>query len=66
MRKLFSTFNFPTLWIKVPHFDLIRVLNKIIDFAFKGGNEKHNNFPGNRSTRCHKSKHLYSLSKKFL
>ena len=66
MRKLFSTFNFPTLLTKVPHFGLISVLNKIIDFAFKGGNEKHNTFPGNSSTRCHKSKHLYFLSKKFL
>ena len=32
-----STFDFSTLYTKTPHADLIKVLNKITDFAFSGG-----------------------------
>ena len=32
-----STFDFSTLYTKIPHNKLISVLNNIIDFAFKGG-----------------------------
>jgi hypothetical protein len=32
-----SSFDFSTLYTKIPHDKLIDVLNKVIDFAFKGG-----------------------------
>ena len=32
-----STFNFLTLYTKIPHDKLLYVLNEITDFAFKGG-----------------------------
>ena len=32
-----STFDFSTLYIKIPHDKLLHVLNEITDFAFKGG-----------------------------
>ena len=35
-----STFDFSTLYTKLPHDDLIRVLHKMIDFAFDGGKFK--------------------------
>ena len=35
--KSLSTFDFSTLYTKIPHDKLIQVLNEIIDFAFKGG-----------------------------
>ena len=35
-----SSFDFSTLYTKIPHDKLIVVLNKIIDFAFKGGTRK--------------------------
>ncbi len=35
-----STYDFSTLYTKLQHDDLIKNLNEIIDFAFKGGNEK--------------------------
>ena len=35
--KSLSTFDFSTLYTKIPHDKLINVLNEIIDFAFKGG-----------------------------
>ena len=35
--KCVSSFDFSTLYTKIPHDKLIDVLNKIIDFAFKGG-----------------------------
>ena len=37
-----STFDFSTLYTKLPHDDLIRVLHKMIDFAFDGGKYKSN------------------------
>ena len=37
--KRISTYDFSTLYTKIPHDDLISVLNKIIDLAFKGGNK---------------------------
>ena len=33
-----STFDFSTLYTNLPHDDLLRILNHIIDFAFAGGN----------------------------
>ena len=35
-----STYDFSTLYTKLQHDDLIKNLNEIVDFAFKGGNEK--------------------------
>ena len=35
-----STFDFSTLYTKIPHADLIDKLSKIINFVFKGGNNK--------------------------
>ena len=43
--KDISTYDFSTLYTKLQHDDLINNLNDIVDFAFKGGNEKRN---GNR------------------
>ena len=34
-----STFDFSTLYTKIPHDQLLYVLNEITDFAFKGGQE---------------------------
>ena len=37
--KAILTFEFFTLYTKLPHFDLVSVLNNIIGFAFKDGNK---------------------------
>ena len=39
--KCISTFDFSTLYTKIPHEDLLNTLNKIIDFVFSGGNNKY-------------------------
>lgn len=36
--KDISTYDFSTLYTKLPHNDLVENLNKIVDFAFQGGN----------------------------
>ena len=38
--KYISTYDFSTLYTKLPHEDLIKNLNEVVDFAFRGGNEK--------------------------
>ena len=38
--KCISSFDFSTLYTKIPHDKLIEVLRHIIDFAFKGGTRK--------------------------
>lgn len=38
--KDISTYDFSTLYTKLPHTDLLRILNKIIDKTFKGGKNK--------------------------
>ena len=35
--KSISTFDFSTLYTKLPHTDLVKVLSELIDFVFKGG-----------------------------
>ena len=35
--KVWSTFDFSTLYTKIPHGKVLCVLNEITDFAFKGG-----------------------------
>ena len=42
--KEISTFDFSTLYTKLPHNDLIRVLNSIIDFCFDWGNRNYLGF----------------------
>lgn len=36
--KTINTFDFSTLYTKIPHSKLLFVLNELIDFCFKGGN----------------------------
>ena len=38
--KCISTYDFSTLYTNLPHDDLIRILNEIIDFVFEGGNKQ--------------------------
>ena len=38
--KDISTYDFSTLYTTLPHEDLIKNLNEIVDFAFQGGNKK--------------------------
>ena len=33
-----GTFDFPTLYTKIPQDELLDILYKIVDFMFKGGN----------------------------
>ena len=42
--KQISTFDFSTLYTNLPHNDLVRVLNKIIDFVFDGGTRNYLGF----------------------
>ena len=46
--KDISTYDFSTLYTKLPHNDLIRVLNTHIDFAFDGGTSKYLGFSENK------------------
>ena len=41
--KDISTYDFSTLYTKLPHDDLIQNLNEIVDFAFEGGKRKKGN-----------------------
>ena len=61
--KCVSSFDFSTLYTKIPHDKLLEVLEKIIDFVFKGGTRKKiaiNRFGtayywvGNRQSSCNK------------
>jgi len=36
-----STFDFSTLYTKIPHHKLISVLNSLVDFCFNGGEFTH-------------------------
>ena len=38
--KSISTYDFSTLYTKLPHDDLVRNLNRMVDFVFEGGNIK--------------------------
>ena len=42
--KEISTFDFTTLYTKLPHNDLLRVLYSLIDFVFDGGTRKYLGF----------------------
>ena len=39
--KSISTFDFSTLYTKLPHDKLIKELSEVIDFVFDGGNKQH-------------------------
>jgi len=45
--KEISTFDFSTLYTKLPHNDLVRVLNEIVDFVFDGGSRNFLGFTEN-------------------
>ena len=47
--KSISTFDFATLYTKIPHDQLIETLCEAIDFAFKGGDKKYLAFTGKRA-----------------
>ena len=38
--RCMSTFDFSTLYTKIPHHKLITVLNELVDFCFQGGTKK--------------------------
>ena len=42
--KEISTFDFSTLYTNLPHDDLLRVLNHVINFGFDGGNRNYIGF----------------------
>ena len=42
--KEISTFDFSTLYTKLPHNDLIHVLNDVVDFVFDGGTRNYLGF----------------------
>ena len=46
--KYISTFDFSTLYTKLPHDDLLHVLNSHIDFVFDGGTSKYLGFSENK------------------
>ena len=54
--KDISTYDFSTLYTKIPHDDLINNLSEIVDFAFSGGNSKKD---GNRRFLTVKGKSAY-------
>ena len=62
--RLISTYDFSTLYTKIPHHDLIKELNKIIDFAFEGGSKKYIGFNNNYAFWCksNKGKNIFSKS----
>ena len=63
--KEISTFDFSTLYTKLPHNDLTRVLNSIIDFCFDGGNRNYLGFSKFSTFWCKKpsGKQYFSKSK---
>ena len=59
--KEISTYDFSTLYTKLPHDDLLNNLSKIVDFAFSGGNTKKD---GNRKFLTIKGKSVFWTKKK--
>ena len=59
--KMMSTFDFSTLYTKLPHVDLIRVLKELVDFVFNGGRKT---VDGNRKYLTVSSKLCYFSRKK--
>ena len=61
--KDISTFDFSTLYTKLPHDDLIRVLNSHIDFVFDGGTGKYLGYSDNKVFWKKKAKRKATLSR---
>ena len=59
--KDISTYDFSTLYTKLPHDDLINNLSKIVDFVFAGGNSKKD---GNRKFLKVKGKSVFWTRKR--
>ena len=51
--KSISTFDFTTLYTKIPHQSLIDILFKVIDFAFSAGKKKYINVSGKSAYWTH-------------
>ena len=64
--KCISTYDFSTLYTKIPHKDLINQLNKIIDLAFKGGNKKYISCNNYNAFWCNSNKGKTVFSKQSL
>ena len=64
--KIISTFDFSTLYTKLPHEDLIKVLHEIIDFVFDGGKKKYIDFSRYNAFWCNKPKHKNYFTKSSL
>ena len=61
--KDISTFDFSTLYTKLPHDDLLRVLNSHIDFVFDGGTSKYLGFSENKVFWKRKPTKKHSISR---
>ena len=61
--KEISTFDFSTLYTKLPHIDLIKVLNSHIDFVFDGGNNKYLGYSDNKVFWKKKAKRKATISR---
>ena len=59
--KDISTYDFSTLYTKLPHDDIIKNLSEIVDFAFNGGNVKKD---GNRRFLTVKGKSAFWTRKR--
>ena len=56
-----STYDFSTLYTKLPHDELIKNLDEVVDFVFKGGNKKKD---GNRKFLTVRGSYAYWTKKK--
>ncbi|WP_456235821.1 hypothetical protein [Soonwooa purpurea] len=61
-----STYDFSTLYTKIPHRDLIKELNKIIDLVFEGGKNKFIGFTEKRVFWCNTKKGKSSFTRSSL
>ena len=59
--KDISTYDFSTLYTKLPHDDLLRVLNFHINFAFDGGTSKHLGYTNDMAFWTRKPKKTCSI-----
>ena len=59
--KSISTFDFTTLYTKIPHLSLLEVLYKIIDFAFAAGNKKYINVSRKTAFWSQNKDHSFSI-----
>ena len=59
--KSISTYDFTTLYTKIPHQSLIDILFKVIDFAFSAGKKKYLNVLGKTAYWSHKKNGSFSM-----